>query len=240
MEDCLKHPLVLPLVILLAIVRAAGPARAQEADAPNGAAPVLGTPVAEPATGVPSGTYLSRILSRLQRGEQLRIDVPIRIEPPPSQPAAMYAARYGISPDLAQSIIDAALAEGLDPELAFRLIRVESVFRVRARGPAGALGLTQLMPSTARSLDRSLRTEAQIMEPSTNLRLGFRYLCRMIQKYDGDVRLGLLAYNRGETAVNRALRAGRDPENGYSRKVLGGVSGGGEPYRGVGLLSRAN
>jgi soluble lytic murein transglycosylase-like protein len=240
MEDCLRHPLVLPFAMVLAIAGATGSARAQEPAHPNDSSRVLGRPIAEPTAGVPSGTYLSRVLSRLRRGERLRVDVPIEVEAPSSRTAAVYAARYRISPGLAQTIIDAAIAERVDPELAFRLIRVESVFRVRARGPAGALGLTQLMPSTARSIDRSVRTEAQIMEPSTNLRLGFRYLRGMIEKYDGDVRLGLLAYNRGETAVNRALRAGRDPENGYSRKVLGGISGGGEPYRGLGLLSRAN
>jgi hypothetical protein len=55
----------------------------------------------------------------------------------------------------------------------------------------------------------------------------------MIERYD-DVRLGLLAYNRGQTAVDRALRRGADPENGYSHKVLG--TRGSKPYQGPGLL----
>jgi len=145
-----------------------------------------------------------------------------------------YAKRYGIPRDLAQKILDGARAEGLDPELGFRLVRTESRFSTNARGPGGALGLLQLMPSTARVLDRSLRTEDQILEPANNLRLGFRYLRQMIERYDGDVRLGLLAYNRGENAVDRALRNGRDPENGYSSKVLG--TKGSNPYEGKGLL----
>lgn len=152
--------------------------------------------------------------------------------------ASTFAGRYGISEQLARQILDSALAEGLDPELAFRLVRVESVFRTNARGPSGALGLTQLMPSTARALDRSLRTEAQILDPETNLRTGFRYLRRMIERYDGNVRLGLLAYNRGELAVDRALRDGRDPENGYSSKILG-TAAAGSPYRGTGTLGDA-
>jgi soluble lytic murein transglycosylase-like protein len=123
--------------------------------------------------------------------------------------------------------------EGIDPDLAFRLVRVESFFRVAARGPRGALGLTQLMPATARTIDRNLRTEAQILDPVTNLRTGFRYLRRMIERYDGDVRLGLLAYNRGELAVDRALRQGQDPENGYSSRVLGSAE---DRYSGLGLL----
>ncbi len=147
--------------------------------------------------------------------------------------AAKYAARYRISRELASQIIESATAEGVDPDLAFRLVRTESRFKVRARGPQGALGLTQLMPRTARSVDPSLKTEAAVIDPQNNLRVGFRYLRRMIEMFDGDVRLGLLAYNRGEGAVKRALRRGADPENGYSRKVL---SRGINRYEGQGLL----
>jgi soluble lytic murein transglycosylase-like protein len=146
-----------------------------------------------------------------------------------------YARRYNISADLARTIVEVATAEGIDPDLAFRLVRVESRFNVRARGPGGSLGLTQLMPATARSLDRSLRTDAQILDPETNLQLGFRYLRRMIERYDGDVRLGLLAYNRGPVAVDRALANRQDPENGYSRRVLGTTA---NRYQGPGLLAR--
>jgi hypothetical protein len=148
--------------------------------------------------------------------------------------AAMYAATYNIDGGLALQIVESAFAEGVDPDLAFRLIRTESVFRPNARGPQGALGLMQLMPQTARAIDRNLQTESQILDPVTNLRTGLRYLRMMIEKYGGDVRLGLLAYNRGEGTVDRALRQGRDPENGYSDRVLGT---GANPYRGAGLVN---
>ena len=141
-----------------------------------------------------------------------------------------FAARYRISPQMARSIHDAAEAQGLDPELGFRLVRAESNFNPRARSHAGALGLTQLMPFTARWLDRRMTSPERIMQPEANLAAGFRYLRRLIDKY-GDLRLALLAYNRGEGAVDRDLRRGRNPENGYSRRVLGtGV----ERYRGDG------
>jgi soluble lytic murein transglycosylase-like protein len=146
-----------------------------------------------------------------------------------------YVGRYNVPNELAQKIVAVATEEGVDPDLAFRLVRVESRFNPRARSSQGALGLTQLMPGTARALDRSLRTEAQILDPDTNLRLGFRYLRQMIERYDGDVRLGLLAYNRGPGSVDRALRQQRDPENGYSRKVLGTAA---NRYQGPGLLER--
>lgn len=173
--------------------------------------------------------YLQRLLHSRQNLNQT---AGLELEIPPDALAASYAERYRIPTLLAGQIIEAAREEGIDPELGFRLIRVESVFKPNARGPQGALGLTQLMPSTARAVDRSLRTEAEILEPRANLRTGFRYLRRMIDRYDGDVRLGLLAYNRGSNNVDRALRAGTDPENGYSGRVLN-LSG--QRYTGTGL-----
>lgn len=142
-----------------------------------------------------------------------------------------FAMQFRISPQLARAIHDAAESQGLDPELGFRLVRAESAFNPRARSHAGALGYTQLMPSTARWLDRRMTTRERILEPEPNLRVGFGYLRRLIDKYDGDVRLALLAYNRGEGAVDRDLRSGRNPENGYTRRVLGM---GHDRYRGPG------
>lgn len=148
---------------------------------------------------------------------------------------ARFAGRYSIATELAAKIFAIATAEGIDPDLAFRLVYTESRFKTRARGPRGALGLAQLMPSTARALDPSLRNEAAILDPDANLRVGFRYLRRLIHLFNGDVRLGLLAYNRGEGTVSRVLRQGKDPENGYSRRVLGQ---GDRKYEGLGLIPR--
>jgi soluble lytic murein transglycosylase-like protein len=144
-----------------------------------------------------------------------------------------FAMRYRINHDLAREIHQAAREEGIDPELAFRLVRVESAFNPRARSRVGALGLTQLMPGTARWFDRSLTREG-ILAPKTNLRVGFRYLHGLIDKYGGDLQLALLAYNRGDGAVDRDLRRGRNPENGYSRMVLGV---GFDRYSGSGVVS---
>ena len=145
-----------------------------------------------------------------------------------------FATRYRTSPELARQIHDVAREEGIDPELGFRVVRVESAFNPMARSRVGALGLTQLMPSTARWLQRGI-TREEILEPRTNLRIGFRYLRGLINKYDGDLELALLAYNRGDGAVDRDLRRGRNPENGYSRQVLGtGLS----RYGGTGLVQR--
>ncbi|CAN5790547.1 hypothetical protein BH23GEM5_BH23GEM5_21160 [soil metagenome] len=172
-------------------------------------------------SGLPRTRYLERAVGARSPREAL---------------IAEFAARYNITEPLARSIHDAAIATGVDPELGFRLIRVESVFEAKAIGPGGALGLTQLMPGTARALDPTVQTAAEILEPHTNLRLGFGNLRAMIERYQGDVRLGVLAYNRGERAVDRALKLGRNPENGYSIRVLGPRAHGGRPYSGPGLL----
>nr|WP_240978554.1 transglycosylase SLT domain-containing protein [Longimicrobium terrae] len=136
-------------------------------------------------------------------------------------------------------VYDAAAEAGLDPELGFRLIRVESVFDPRAVGQGGAAGLVQMMPGTARALDPEIDTTRELMDPHTNLRLGFRLLRENILRYqkqgDDAVRLGVIAYNRGENSVDRALRRGRDPENGYGKRVLGPIHHGGKPYQGTGL-----
>lgn len=167
-----------------------------------------------------SPDYLGRLLHAAWISTQP--EVVLEILPPDERGrAAAYARQYRISEALALQIIESALREGVDPELAFRLIRAESRFRTTARGPRGALGLMQLMPSTARALDRTLRTESDILDPARNLRTGLRYLRSLIDRYNGDVHLGLLAYNRGTGAVDRALREGRDPENGYTARVLG-------------------
>ncbi|HEX5830069.1 MAG TPA: lytic transglycosylase domain-containing protein, partial [Gemmatimonadaceae bacterium] len=61
-----------------------------------------------------------------------------------------YSSRYGIGSQLARAIHDIAIEEGIEPELAFRLVRLESEFKPRATSSVGAIGLTQLMPATAR------------------------------------------------------------------------------------------
>lgn len=137
-----------------------------------------------------------------------------------------YSSRYRIAADIAASIYDIALAEGLEPDLAFRLVRVESQFNEKATSPVGAIGLTQLMPSTASFFQKGV-TKKQLYDRETNLRIGFRYLRTLINEHDGNLKLALLVYNRGPAAVNRARAAGLDPANGYDRMVAGGYRGSG-------------
>lgn len=138
-----------------------------------------------------------------------------------------FSSQYDIPADLAATIFDVALSERLDPELAFRLVKLESNFNPRAVSRVGAIGLAQLMPSTAVLFDRSV-TRDDLYKPETNLRIGFQYLRRLIGLYGGDVRLALLAYNVGEAAVDRARAEGRNPLEGYNRILL-------REYQGTGI-----
>ena len=139
-----------------------------------------------------------------------------------------FSSRYGIPANLAGHILDASTAEGIDPELAFRLVKLESQFNPRATSPVGAVGLTQLMVGTAKFFQPGI-TRERLYEPKTNLRIGFRYLRALIGEYKGDAKLALLVYNRGEVAVKNALNAGVDPSNGYDRIVT-------RDYKGKGVI----
>ena len=135
--------------------------------------------------------------------------------------AAEYKAEgYNLSLDLAEEIHEAAQDNGIDTEVAFGLVRAESSFRNAATSTVGAVGLTQLMPSTARWLEPGI-TRSELRDPETNLRIGFKYLRQLIDKYEGDVDLALVAYNRGPGTVDKALKRGRDPDNGYADFVRG-------------------
>jgi len=131
-----------------------------------------------------------------------------------------YASRYEIGWQLSEQIHDAAAQAGIQVDLAYRLIRVESSFKQGAIGPAGAIGFTQVQPTTAHWLDPSV-TRDDLFEVETNLRVGFGYLHMLIDRY-GSTRLALLAYNRGPGTVHTVLAAGEDPANGYAARVLGG------------------
>jgi hypothetical protein len=129
--------------------------------------------------------------------------------------------RHGIARDLAEDIFDAAAENNIEPKVAYGLVRTESTFKEGAVSPVGARGLTQVMPRTAAWLVPGTKA-TDLHDRKTNLELGFRYLDQMIDKYKGNVHLALLAYNRGPGTVDKVLRQGGDPDNGYAAKVLRG------------------
>ena len=135
-----------------------------------------------------------------------------------------YSAKYDIPADLAGAVYDIALSEGLMPDMAFPLVELESNFELKAKSHAGAVGLTQVLPTTARLYEPGL-TLSQLYDRDTNLRLGFRYLRDLLDRYEGDEERALLAYNRGPARVQALIDAGRNPSNGYAERVLRGRRG---------------
>ncbi|MEO1366932.1 MAG: lytic transglycosylase domain-containing protein [Acidobacteriota bacterium] len=86
---------------------------------------------------------------------------------------------------------------GLDPLLVAAVVETESHFNPQAVSHRGAVGLMQVLPSTA-----ALEPEA-LVEPSLNLEQGTRYLRYLIDRYQGDLELALAAYNAGPANVRR-------------------------------------
>jgi soluble lytic murein transglycosylase-like protein len=134
-----------------------------------------------------------------------------------------YSARYRIPADLSGAIYDIAVAEGIHPALGFQLVKVESDFRANAVSSMGAIGYTQVLLPTAR-IYRPGISRAELTDRETNLRLGFRFLKDLLRRFDNDLSLALVAYNRGPTRVDSIVAGGGNPSNGYSEMVLRGVS----------------
>ena len=101
----------------------------------------------------------------------------------------------------------------LNPALLAAVIEQESKFRSDAKSSAGAIGLMQLQPATAKGI--ALRTGgskfvlSDLYDPELNVRYGAWYLHHLMQKY-GDERLALAAYNAGQQNVDRWRSAGED------------------------------
>lgn len=135
--------------------------------------------------------------------------------------AEQYRAEgYHVTDRLAAEIEAAAAEFEIEPEVAFGLVRAESSFRNTATSPVGAVGLMQLMPKTAAWMEPGT-TRSDLRNSKTNLRVGFKYLRYLLDKYEGDTNLALLAYNRGPGTVDKALKRGRNPDNGYADFVMG-------------------
>jgi soluble lytic murein transglycosylase-like protein len=168
-----------------------------------------------------------------------------RLKPVPTSGAVMRAARSAASEvntyldgkaqshqtlnraftqqDVDAAIDAAAARHNVDPNLVRSLVKVESNFNPNAVSRKGAMGLMQLMPSTARSLNVS-----NPFDPTQNVDAGVRHLRELLDSYGGNVPLSLAAYNAGSGAVARSAGIPHFRETqDYVRRITNLYNGGG-------------
>lgn len=102
---------------------------------------------------------------------------------------------------------EAAKKYGVDADLINALIWVESKFDPKARGPGGAAGLMQLMPSTAKAIARQIGETSRPYNPEFNVRAGSYYIGQMLKKFKSE-KLAIAAYQAGAGSVRKWQKAG--------------------------------
>jgi soluble lytic murein transglycosylase-like protein len=126
-------------------------------------------------------------------------------------------SKFRIDPEKLKPYIDRAAGEySLDPALIMAVIRVESAFDPHAVSWAGAQGLMQLIPGTAERMG-----VGDVFNISENIMGGSRYLRLMLNRFKGDTRLALAAYNAGPERVAKHNRIPKITETqNYVRRVM--------------------
>lgn len=142
---------------------------------------------------------------------------PASAAPAPSAPAEPYVthAQASAGPDLWRArVAELAARYDLSPSLIEAVVWQESRWHAAAVSPAGAKGLAQLMPGTARHLG------VDAADPAANLEGGARYLRQMLDRFGGDVEKALAAYNAGP---GRVEKAGGIPAIPETRTYVGAI-----------------
>ena len=149
------------------------------------------------------GRRYGRSRSRRRRGLLALLAVlaglaalPFALGAPETVRKALYPLRYE------ETIRQASRQNGLEPTFVAGVIHAESRFRPDAESSQEAYGLMQMLPETAEFVQQRSGIEGDFREPRTNIRLGTWYLGYLGERYEGDERLMLAAYNSGEGTVD--------------------------------------
>ena len=143
-------------------------------------APATPAPAAAPAATAPASSFAGALAAAQ------------------TSPSAVPVSGTGASSAFDAQINAAAASNGIDPALLKGLVSQESGFNPNARSGAGAVGLTQLMPGTAAGLGVT-----NPLDPAQSLQGGAKYLREQLDRFGGDEKLALAAYNAGPGAVQK-------------------------------------
>ncbi len=146
----------------------------------------------------------------------------------------------GLDPDqklrIGKAVWDQSRLYRCSPLLIMALIFTESSLRPEATSPRNAHGLMQLLPAVgldlsshvaevvdpgeAQALGLPLSGPESLYDPETNIRLGMLYFAQLLDRFHGDLKMAIRAYNAGPTAISRKLRQGEGLPEGYLRRVM--------------------
>ena len=158
--------------------------------------------------GVPTATYdkrrrYGRSRTRRRRGILLLMVLvailailPFALRVPDAVMRTIYPLRYE------ETIRQVSEENDLEPTFVAAVIYTESRFRPDVKSHQNAYGLMQLLPQSARFIQRRSGIEGDFRDPKVNIRLGTWFLGYLNDRYDGDERLMLAAYNSGEGSVD--------------------------------------
>jgi soluble lytic murein transglycosylase-like protein len=160
-------------------------------------------------TNAPSTTRFRRLARYGEKPTAANVNAARRAARAPARPVRTFAEYEAL-------VRTSADRYKLPVELVRAVMAAESNFDPAAVSSAGAMGLMQLMPGTAREM-----SVADVWDPAQNIEGGARYLRILANLYDGDVHKTLAAYNAGPEAVRRANGVPNIPETQhYVRKVI--------------------
>jgi hypothetical protein len=200
------NSLILPAAALLALLATAAPASAEIIFLSSGRTlsakghRVDGDHIVLTLRSGGEVTCDKDLITKIEPDEVPYIDpvAPKAQEPAPTPAAVEEDGTLLDATPYGEIIAAASEAHGVNPMLVRALIQVESKFRPTARSRKGAMGLMQLMPSTAR--EYNVRNP---FEPKANIEAGIKHLKTLIDRFGSSIELGLAAYNAGPGAVEK-------------------------------------